>query len=401
MRRVVLALLTAVVAIAVLRPEPERPEATILSISLPDRIRAGEEASAVVAAATGEDRPVTVFVIDALGTTRIEARLEQGSANITLPARARRLAGRVTVTAAAGGDAWASADMVVDPLPAVDPVVPLLGARSVVADGADRAMLAAIPEDRFGNPQADGTAVTVAIHREDGTGVDRSARVMGGVAWTWIPSGTRAGSTLVAVSSGTATGPAAYLQEVPGLPAAVELAVARRSAPADGRTLVAVETGELVDANGNRLLDGAAVVFTMTGPGETGRVAVASTVLGRASTYIEAPSVPGSMVLSASVGGVVSPPVTLVFTPQVTARNVPVSVRPGDTATAVTVGPVLGAAGAYLPDGTTVVITGPDATATCTLTAGTCSGRLPAGPVGPLVVAVAGAEITVEPGEGP
>jgi hypothetical protein len=360
-----------------------------MRLDLPVTIDAGTPAEARLIAAGPIGTPVTVLIIGGFGAVRLTGVLDDGTAVFPLPARAVETTGQVTVIATAGTEA-VSAAMRVEPGPVVEPVVPLLGARSIEANGTDRAMVAAIPEDRYGNLQPDNTVVGVSIRRENGERAVWESRVKGGVAWSWIPAGLEAGLTLVATGVGAAGGPAAYLQEVPGSPAQVLLSAGRSRVPADGRSLVTVETGELDDRYGNRLLDGTAVVFTMTGPDGTRSLASAATAGGRAATIIQAPEVPGSMTVRAAAGGTISDPLIITFHALVAAGELPVDFSFSSDTLVVTVGPITGTEGAYVPDGTRVAAAAPGYEAACHTLAGRCRLEIPIDVTGELRVSASG-----------
>lgn len=390
MKLLVLAALIALVAASQWTSASAPMRLGRLELSAPVRVDAGADATVVVHGDAPDGTQVDVAFFSALGARHESAILGDGRATVTVPAELAATAGLVTVVAAAG-DELATAQMVIEAGPIVEPVVPLLGARSIVADAADHAMVVVIAEDAYGNPQPDGSLIEISLARENGERLGQTSETRGGVAWAWLPAGTDAGQTLVGARSGAVTGPAAHLQEVPGAPVAVELSADRLVAPADGRGLVVVETDELVDGNGNRLLDGTAVTFTTVGPAGQS-VASTPTVGGRATTVIQAPEMAGDVVVRAAVGGLESSPLSIRFEalPGLHSTSIPVEAIGGPESLAVVVGPVVGQEGAYVPDGARVSGSVAGVDAACLTTGGRCRLLFPPDVRGVLTVTVMG-----------
>ena len=85
-----------------------------------------------------------------------------------------------------------------------------------------------------------------------------------GMAWALIPSGEVAGPTSVRATADadrTVRGSAVRIDEVPGTVRDITLTAIETTVLADGRSVVALHTGELSDAFGNTLAEGTIAQF--------------------------------------------------------------------------------------------------------------------------------------------
>jgi len=79
----------------------------------------------------------------------------------------RRLANTTETDGGDGRPRVATAEVIIEPGKAVDPVDAYLGPRTVVADGQHFVMIVTVPTDGFGNPVAAGTRVDHTVTRAD------------------------------------------------------------------------------------------------------------------------------------------------------------------------------------------------------------------------------------------
>lgn len=309
---------------------------------------------------TGLVGPGTLLAAGSLGALSVPVRpASDGAAEVTLPSELTRASGLLTLSLRqdAGAAPPASAEVVLDPGPVVDPLVTVVGARSIVADGDTPAMAVTLPVDRWGNTVAEGTPVTFPHRRPDGTVDPLTTRVEHLLSWVEVVSGTDAGTGALWTLVGDRTGLETSLDEVPGPPARMALEPdpeGPAAGLADGHSLVALRTVPLADRFGNVELDGTAVQVHWRGPEGAG-TASALTVAGVARLQIEAPSRPGRLVLRATSRGVRSPRLVLDFASAV--DRVPTVARRIGDLLVVEAGPVLLTTGAAVPDGTPVTLT--------------------------------------------
>ena len=332
------------------------PTTGTLTVTAPARATAGEFVQVSISGVMG-DGTVSLTAINSLGASEQHAVPVSGSAQFTLGDDVTRTSGEITLLARAA-DAVATASVIIEPGSAVGPITSVVGARSIVADAADRSMAVSMPPDAFGNTIADGSSLLLFRQHPDGTVTNGPVTVKHLLAWDVLPSGTRAGSNQIWFQADAVTGPAASLDEVAAPPMPFTLAPVdpQQVTPgADGQGLLAVRTSVLADGNGNVEPDGTQVTFDWRGPEGPSRTQ-AVTIAGVASMSIPAPDVPAVLTITGSCRGSVSTaPLTVEFASVVAI--VPVTaVRDADSMD-VSVGPVLRTGGAYVPDGTVADVT--------------------------------------------
>jgi hypothetical protein len=327
-----------------------------LVVRAPSAVLAGEPAPIVVERA---DAPsglaVTLAAQGSYGLRVYMSAFEAGVARFTLPGEDLRQSGVVALIARAGA-ARGQGSLEIRPGAPADPITPLVGPRSIAADGEHQTMAVAVPFDDYGNPVADGTPVEFrALH--PGERLERrSVPTAHLVAWRWIASGTRAGRATVTVAAGQAHGPDATFEEVPDWPVAFGLSASPADVPADGRQFVTLRTEGIRDRFGNPMLDGTLVTFVAEVPGSEPRQIPAYTIDGQAEAQLQAPEAPGSVTVRATLYGVESRPLSLTFAPgpAVGLFEVEAQVNARDGFVSLQTGPLLGALGQFVPDGTPV-----------------------------------------------
>ena len=381
----VLVLVAGALVLSTGRQTTADDEPVVTRFAYPATIAAGEPLTVTVWSTAPDGAVLPVSVLTGMVAVERTVTIAAGTGSLHLDGDDVRRSGVVTL-AGPGPDGPITRQIrIVAGAPEGD-LTPLVGPRSIVADGVDHTMIVAIPTDRFGNPVADGTAVSVQARRPSGWVDTATMTTVHGLAATTIDAETRAGTTSVATTSGSATGPAIPFVEVAGPPAAIVLECDDRVLVADGQALHEIRSAPLRDAFGNAVTDGTAVQLVVRDPVGVRRVP-AVVVSDRIVATIEAPELPGPVVVEAIVGPVVSEPLTLPFLPAVT--DIPAVVRTIEGRQVVEVGPVLDTLGAHLPDGTTVLIDG----RALTLDGGIA--RIPLPGPGPIVVEVLGTRTTV------
>lgn len=331
-----------------------------VTVSVASPVVAGSPLDVHIDAHTAPDGlAVDVALFSAVQTVQYSTQVVDGEATWPIPAEAMTHAGLAELVVRVGAT-QSSSEIEVLPGDVVAPVVPLVGPRTIVADAQDFSMLVTTPVDRFGNPAPDWTPVSIAVRRPDGSLLPLLVVVDDGIAATLVPADTTAGRLTLSASVGDVDGPPVALDQVAGTPVeiAVELGASGNGASAliaDGFTLYPVTTSVLADAFGNVMPDGIEVMFVVEGPDGTDLVET-TVQAGRATTRLEAPSAPGDVVVRALVSGQESTPFELAFSTAV----VEASARLRGDGTLVEIGPVLGAAGGFVPDGTPAEVVAPD-----------------------------------------
>jgi hypothetical protein len=341
---------------------PPPPAFTTLALSSPVRITAGAPLTVTVTATPRlPGAPIYVTAHGTFGVVGYRSPGDAGTATWVLGADFTRSAGLVTFRATAGTLHAASESRITAGEPA-DPLLPLVGPRNIAADGEAEAMAVVLPADQYGNPAEAGAPVTFRVRMPSSANaaenpVDTYAALSDGiVAYSRIRSRLRAGTLAVSATAGNAYSPERSLEAVPGLPARLEVIAHTAEGVADGRTLFDVQTNQLLDANGNIILDGTLVQFIVLSKDGAKRVLAAQTIAGRASLAIQAPLDPMTMTVAAVLAGVQSPAVTIEFLRPNRTQQLPVTINATDGIFEIRVGPVLGDVQQYIPDGTPALL---------------------------------------------
>lgn len=339
-----------------MRATAETPPAAIgpLTIDVPVEVTAGTSLPLTVRAIAPDGTGVTLTLVGGYGPLVFRGEFQDGVAQFPIAVADTSIAGVVSAVARAGNQT-ASREFSILPGSPIEPVKPLVGARTIVADGEHWSMTVAIPFDAFGNPVADGTIVTIEARHPNGdlTSDDRPVTHM--VAWTRIYSGTLAGRTVISTRAGDAVGPEGIVDEVAGWPVPFDLTVEPVSVPADGRSQVMLRTTELRDVYGNVLPDGTLVTFIATGLEGEHRIPSVS-VGGYAEAPLRSPTLPQTVDVRAIVFDVESREVVVRFTDGPAVGSFPVSTIVLEQAgkLVIDIGPTTGSLGQYVPDGTVV-----------------------------------------------
>jgi len=280
---------------------------THLDLEMAPAATAGEVLEIVVTADLGA--VVDLYVIDSYGTSHQQVGVDGEPVLVEVPAT---MAGRLDIIAISGAQE-ATATAVVYPANPRQAPAPMIGARSIVADGADRAMVVVISDDEFGNPTGGTMAAIVTVVHPDGTRAVHAGAATATLQWTWVPSVTTAGTAQVVVDQGGHRGATRTLIEIPAEPEPFAVEPVTELRPADGLTLVEVATTPLADRFGNRVVDGTAAVVTARYGDGAESIQTAVVVGGVARTLIEAADQPGIVYVRISVHGVTSSELALEF----------------------------------------------------------------------------------------
>lgn len=330
--------------------------ASVSSLSAPPEVVAGSVVS-IDAVAHGQSGVADVIVHTSFGRMTLAMDIESGVGHLDLPAALTRQAGVVTLTS---GDALAT--FTVAPGEVAELVAPLVGPRTIVADGADTSLAVILPVDQYGNQVADGTTVDVEWQQPAHTGssphaTQRQLATTDGMAWVLVPSGQVAGPTTIRSTSRSSAGEninaaAVRIDEVPGVANQIAISAVSDDGTADGRSLIEIESERLVDSFGNELLDGTSAQFLFDGP--TGQGVVPGTVQnGVVRLELVAPTSAGTITGRLSLQGMHSNELAIRFDSAIASFDAAV-VRIGSDAV-LRVESAVDASGAFVADGTEVV----------------------------------------------
>jgi hypothetical protein len=262
-------------------PAPTPPPTALsgaLSIDAVTRARVGDSVTVTVGAAAAADgQPATLTMLGSYGPRMYRGTFARGTARFLIPGGDTQQSGRATLVVAAGA-ARGEAALTLAPDAPVDPITPLVGGRSITADTKHWVISVVVPFDRFGNPVAEGTPVSMrALHPGDQLEL-KQTQIRNMLAWSRMYSRTRAGRTTVSVTAAGKYGPDATFSEVPGWPAPFTLSASPANLPADGRQFVTLRTDVVRDDYGNAMLDGTLVTFVVDIPAGKPRFIPAYTI---------------------------------------------------------------------------------------------------------------------------
>lgn len=342
-----------------------------LQITAPAQIAAGQPLTVVV-----ESQPVTatgVILLTAQGSFGYlpqQAQLVAGQASFVLTPLHTQRAGQVHLLARHDTIA-ATAELAIVPGPPVDPLLPLVSPRSLVADGNHATMAVMAPRDEFDNPVADGTEVVVRVQHPILPGAEAATglaivrtRTQHLLAWASLSSRTRAGRMLIAATAGNSHSPERFVLAVPGPPLPFTIRADPLMAPADGRQIVQIGSGPIRDRYGNQLLAGTNVTLLAAMPNGEIRTMPATIIDGQLAGALQAPAQPGPLFVRAWIEGISSNVLQLDFTPGPAVQTIPVVTQLTAAGVVVRAGPLVGQLDQFIPDGTEVTfrVTAPDAT---------------------------------------
>lgn len=283
------------------------------------------------------------------------------TAIVLISAESTQLSGHTTIIATAEGYRGTTAVEILPDDP-IEPLTPLVGARSIVADGEHWSMTVVVPFDQYNNPVATGTELTVRAQHPDGVLEVLETETEHLLAWERIYSRTKAGRTPISVTTrrqgettDTVFGSEATLLEIPGWPVPFSLLSDRNNVAADGRQLVTIETEVIVDKYDNVMPDGTAVMFIIDSK-DGRRMLPSSTIDGSAETNIQAPSDAQQFAVSAVIHDVESDKLLINFGANTQPFELSATYQPSTTAIYVEAGPILGTLEQYIPDGTVAEI---------------------------------------------
>lgn len=319
---------------------------SIVGVDLPMRVHVAPDWDGLVT--------VTLQTSYAVHVQTVPIQQGLGTMLLTKPWNEQR--GDVTIVARVG-QLQASATTSLQPSAVVEPIRPLVGARSIIANGATWSMVVVIPHDQFGNPIADASVVDMTAQRPNQQLTRLTAKTAHLLAWQRLYSQTVAGKTLISVQSQSRFGPQAELLEVAGWPVHVSLELAQPLPrfTADGHTFIPIQTTLIHDAFGNVMPDGTSVVFEVDDGLGQKRSINSVTIRGIAEAQILSPNRATKLAIQARVFRITSAPLTIDVAPNGAADFMLQAVVATDVIS-ITAGPIIGSLQQYVPDGTIALL---------------------------------------------
>ena len=294
-----------------------------------------------------------VLIRTAAGDDTVAVALVDGLTTLELGPRFSSLAGLVTVVGQ-GSDRPVQHEIIVRPGPAVGPLELLVG-QQTLGDDTSVTEAVVLVTDAFGNPVTDGEVVQLGGSTADGTVVGATTQTSDGLATFLIELDTT--EARLYASSGGAFSPDVTVTRAAGSPESIVLELADETVPpaADGRSVIDVSSGLIVDAAGRQLADGTAVALRVDGVDGIGFFS-AIVRDGRIAGSVAVPAEPGLLVIKATIGAVSSDPLGVVVVPAV--QSFSASAVGAADGQRLEIGPVRTTSGGLVEDGTPVHVDG-------------------------------------------
>jgi hypothetical protein len=327
-----------------------------LPMSVAKTIIAGSQLAITVGpSAAPKGLSVTLVVTGSYGPRMYQTTFQRDEAHFLLPGKETQQAGIVGLTALAG-QSQGSAQVLIQASSPVEPLTPLVGVRSIIADRYSWSMTVLVPFDKFGNPVMEGTRVEVLILHPGNRLEKKFLVVRHLLAWMRVFSGIKAGRSTVVALLGQVYGFEARLLEVAGWPTPFSISADPPSLPADGYLLTTLQTSIIRDQFGNAMPDGTLITFVIDSPDGTRTSIPAQTIDGSAGISFQAPREEGAYQIRASVFGVESQLFVMHFTAGPAVGTFPIIGHQEtiNQASLLIAGPLLGTLGQYIPDGSPV-----------------------------------------------
>lgn len=329
------------------------PSIEVIGLSGPAELGAGESFTLQVNGPDDANGRALLLFRSGLHAFTREVSISDGAGTVAVNGLATEHAGVLTISPVQASSVEVAHHIDIAPGATSQPVVPLIGPRTVRADGIEETMAVTLPIDKFGNVASEGTVVDLTVTRNTGVVplVNLDSVVDNLIAWSWIGSTTKTGVASVAATSEGVAGRVIEFEEVPLPPVVIPLIAPDTTVVGDGRTLHEIRTLPLADQFGNEVQDGIATTFFMRDAVGV-RHLPGLVIDGTARVVFEAPSKPGVMEVWAVIQGVRSAVLEVEVEPAVDL--VPFEVYEIEGVTFVEIGPVELAAGGLVPDGTAV-----------------------------------------------
>jgi hypothetical protein len=327
-----------------------------LEIEAPDRVSVGSEVTITVRASRSvpDGTPAQLLTMNGVGQKMFYAPFNAQIAVFELSGDQIQQAGKTTLLVTSG-KARSTAVISILPGTAASPLFLLAGPRSLVADGVGRIMTAVVANDQYGNILTRGHLTIRALY-PDQTLFSYPLNFQHGVAWTWLDSTLSAGTVRIAAVLDEASSPENSLLAIASSPQPFSLSADPPSSDADGWQLVHVRSSLIQDENHNTVPNGLSVTFIVESINGAIRRIPVQTIDGVAEAVLQAPTMADTFTIYAMLGNTTSKPVTIHFGSTTPANPIPLEVvlDQENRSIQLSFGPVTGALGQLMPDGTPV-----------------------------------------------
>jgi len=230
-----------------------------------------------------------------------------------------------------------------------DPIEIYAGPRSINVDQTQQSMVVAVPQDQYNNPVRDGTPVNYSYQIENKKSETQEQQVKDMLAYQRINADTKAKDAFIGVSHIKASSRKQKIISTPSWPENLIMMVYDFYPYANNRNLFKIETNELVDSFGNRILDGTLLKFHVYELGKKVGQYNGICIDGKAFCYIKNPSYKTDWTIKASIGdNIIGQEIELNFLNDLEELIYKFSDQK------LIVGPLRGQLGQYVSEGTSV-----------------------------------------------
>ena len=247
------------------------------------------------------EKPLTLVVLHAYGTSMLSGQLGNKQNTFTIPAAISQKAGSLKLIIYQGAKAIWQGNTQIQPNQTQNASIEAYcGPKHLVVNKNDFAMVTATALDVFDNPLPPNTPI--GIHSMVNNKLRQDTVPMQGlVAFKRVYAPAQTGYGAVTAYYAGASSKAFRLDYYANDPAPFELFYAREHAYADGQQLIKLYTSTIKDRQGNTIENGTQVVFVITDAVQRKTIAFAHTINGRAEVELPAPTFATTWQVQASI----------------------------------------------------------------------------------------------------
>lgn len=322
---------------------------------LDSEINAGEsiEAKGTIETSSQSVNELHMVLQHALYTKSYPIKISNGAFQLNIPADDNQFAGEVIAKIVHGNQVIEQSMFYIMPLQAIDKMQNFNGPKDLFASDDDASMNVSIPHDKFGNPLFPPSVVKYQSSFEGEIQKLENKPVENLVAYQITKAKTKKGKYLIGSNSSEGFSQEQELIIGSAMPKSFNIELLSFHPFADSRQFIQLKTTQLADKFGNTVADGTLINFTVEEDGALVGVYQSFTIGGIANVYIENPSKESAWNIQASLhDGIRSNKVPLNFSKNVNDFDL----EWDQEKQTLSIGPVVGILGQFVPDGTEVMI---------------------------------------------
>ena len=299
------------------------------------------------------ESPIWLIWSNAFGDLFYQGEHQQNGWQFSIPDSAFNYSGIVELSLSYQGTKIDQKRIQILPQKAFGIIESYAGAKTMVVNSRQSAMVVAIPKDTFGNAMLYMDSVQFRWRYPKATAEEKYQLIRGMTAAISLPSGSNSGKILTGATLGQSKSVEETIELTPGWPQTFQIEVSNWFPFADSRQLVTVQSGIITDRNGNQVADGTSIQFIVRENGKVQSRYRSFTSNGSAQVYIENPDHATSFeVFAMAEGGASSN--TFVLTFDAAVQQLPFAYDQKQQA--IVIGPITGNLGQMISDGLSVSV---------------------------------------------